>query len=46
MYNSKKKPVYMTAAMGIIFDAGLRKQIIFGGGETGKVVRKQNDETI
>ncbi len=36
----------MTAAIGIIFDAGLRKQVIFGGGETGKVVRKQNDETI
>ena len=36
----------MTAALGIIFDAGTRKQLIFGGGETGRVVRKQNDETI
>ena len=46
IYNSKRRPVYMTAALGIIFDAGTRKQLIFGGGETGRVVRKQNDETI
>lgn len=31
-YNAKRKPVYMTAALGVILDAGQRKQIIFGGG--------------
>jgi hypothetical protein len=34
-YNAKRRPVYMTAALGIILDPGReRKQIIFGGGET------------
>lgn len=46
LYNSKKKVVYMTAALGIIFDAGTRKQLIFGGGETKKIVRKQNEDTL
>jgi hypothetical protein len=30
----------MTAALGIVFDAGTKKQLIFGGGETKKIVRK------
>ena len=33
-YNSNKKPVYMTAALGVIFDPKTRRQQIFGGGET------------
>ena len=42
-YNSKRRPVYMTAALGIIFDPGNRKQLFFGGGETNYLVRKQTD---
>jgi hypothetical protein len=45
-YNAKRRPVYMTAAMGIIFDPGQRRQIIFGGGESVKKGRKQIDETL
>jgi hypothetical protein len=36
----------MTAALGIILDAGTKKQLIFGGGETKKIVRKQNEDTL
>jgi hypothetical protein len=42
-----RQPVYMTAALGVIYDVGKeRKQIIFGGGETKRSGRKQNDESI
>lgn len=44
-YNHKGKPVYMTAAMGVIFNPKVRTQIIFGGKETTSMVRKQNDFT-
>jgi hypothetical protein len=39
-YNNKKKPVYMTAALGIILDPKTRTQKYFGGGETDLMVRK------
>ena len=45
-YNVNKKPVYMTAALGIIFDPKTRKQTIFGGGETQNMERKQVDTTL
>lgn len=45
-YNWKRRPVYMTAAMGIIFDPGYRKQVIFGGGEAIKMNRKQLDTSL
>jgi hypothetical protein len=34
LYNSKKRPVYMTAALGVILDPRSRTQAYFGGGET------------
>ena len=45
-YNSRKKPVYITAAIGIIFDPKTRTQKIFGGGETKNMERKQTDFSI
>lgn len=45
-YNSLKQPVYMTAAMGVIYDSRKRTQKIFGGGETDLMIRKQNDNSI
>jgi len=46
-YNTKRRPVYMTAALGIILDPGRdRKQTIFGGGETQLGGRKQIDESL
>ena len=45
-YNSKKRPVYMTAAVGVIFDPKTRRQVIFGGGETQNMERKQLDSSL
>jgi hypothetical protein len=50
-YNAKKRPVYMTACLGIIYNpsqrdskgAKIRDQIIFGGGEAAEQLRKQGD---
>jgi hypothetical protein len=36
----------MTAALGIIFDPKTRKQLIFGGGETQNMERKQVDFSL
>ena len=33
MYNEKMQPVYMTAALGVVFERSDRTQMIFGGGE-------------
>lgn len=38
--------MYMTAALGIIFHPRTRKQLFFGGGETGNMERKQTDISI
>ena len=45
-YNTKRQPVYMTAALGIIFDPKTRSQIIFGGGEAKESMRKQADKSL
>lgn len=45
-YNAKRKPVYMTAALGVILDPKTRTQVIFGGGETQTMMRKQKDFTL
>lgn len=45
-YNAKKRPVYMTAALGIILDPSTRKQIIFGGGEAQEMQRKQKENKL
>lgn len=49
-YNCKKRPVYMTACLGVIYNpskrvgnATTREQIIFGGGEVLNQVRKQTE---
>lgn len=40
-YNSTGKPVYMTAALGIILDTQNRTQVIFGGGEEAPMKKGQ-----
>jgi len=45
-YNLQKKPVYMAASLGIIFNPRTRRQLYFGGGETCLMERKQLDESI
>lgn len=36
----------MTAALGVILDPKTRTQVIFGGGETQTMMRKQKDFTL
>ena len=45
LYNANKKPVYMTAAIGVILDPRTRTQLIFGGGEASQA-RKQEDKGL
>jgi len=42
-FNASGNPVYMAAALGIIFDPKSREQTYFGGGETKEMTRKQLD---
>lgn len=44
-YNASRKPVYMTASLGIILDPKKREQLIFGGGEAGQC-RKQQQKGV
>ncbi|TNV83122.1 hypothetical protein FGO68_gene10203 [Halteria grandinella] len=52
-YNCKKRPVYMSACLGIIYNPSkkvgnkfTREQIIFGGGEAVDLVSRQNDASL